>query len=73
MSDLTDALERILSWIQRVSPSLTLSLKPALSYLQIREVIKELPFDLSEEVYELYQWHNGTSNVNETCFFLATT
>lgn len=63
MSTLTNALERILNWLQN---NLLLEyaslevLEPGLTYEEIEEMVADLPFRLPQEVYELYQWRNGT-------------
>ena len=59
MSVLTESLERIFNWFQQYSPRLALSLKPGLTTEEIEDKVKELPFALPGEVYELYQWRNG--------------
>ncbi|MEH1820035.1 MAG: SMI1/KNR4 family protein [Nostoc sp.] len=59
MSQLTDALDRILNWLQQNKPSYASSLQPGLTYEEIEEKVKNLPFRLPREVYELYQWRNG--------------
>lgn len=63
MSTLTDALERILVWLEE-HESLELarfeSLQPGLTLTEIDKITADLPFRLPLEVYELYQWANGT-------------
>lgn len=59
MSALTDALERILNWFQENKPDYAASLQPGLTIEEIEEKVKNLPFKLPKEVYELYQWQNG--------------
>ena len=59
MSLLTDALEIILNWLQQNKPSYASSLQPGLVYEEIEQKVKNLPFRLPREVYELYQWRNG--------------
>ena len=59
MSLLTDALDRIQNWLQQNKPSYAYSLQPGLAYEEIEEKVKNLPFRLPKEVYELYQWRNG--------------
>lgn len=58
-SDLTDALNRILSWIEQNKPWYVEYLNPGLSISEIEEIAKDLPCQLPPEVYELYQWRNG--------------
>jgi cell wall assembly regulator SMI1 len=65
MSVLIEALERILAWLLTNQPSYALALQPGLTYDQIQEKIKGLPFKLPTEVIELYQWRNGTKDSDQ--------
>ena len=77
MSDLTEALDRILNWLQRQRlehPQATEDwwisspeeennppfVKPALSSAKIAEITKDVQRDFPPEVYQLYQWRNGS-------------
>ncbi len=77
MSDLTEALDRILNWLQqqrRQHPDSTQEwwlrspdeennapvVSPGLSYASIEEITKDLQLELPPEIFELYQWGNGT-------------
>jgi hypothetical protein len=61
MSDLTSALERIKAWYQeKESRSI---FQPGLSRSEIDDLVKDLQFSIPEEIYELYQWCNGSSKV----------
>ena len=68
MSELTNALYRILSWFENNKPSTIESLQPGLTIEEIEEKAKDLPFRLTQEVYELYQWRNGMID-DGSCFF----
>ncbi len=68
MSDLTNALDRILDWFQNNKPSTIDSLQPGLTTEEIESKVKDLPFRLTQEVYELYQWRNGMID-DGSCFF----
>jgi len=57
---LTTALNRIYNWLERHRPSDALFLQPGLSKAEIEILAKELPFQLPQEVIELYQWRNGS-------------
>lgn len=63
MSALTEALERIVNW-WRQHPSDNYAsvevLEPGLTHEEIERRVTDLPFRLPKEVYELYQWRNGT-------------
>ena len=68
MSDLTNALNRIFSWLEKHPSEKYASvdvLQPGLSYEEIERRVADLPFKLSEEVYELYKWRNGTCEGEE--------
>lgn len=58
MSALTDALNRIMEWLQQNSPICASGLSPE----EVEEKLGELPFCVSREVHELYQWRNGANN-----------
>ena len=60
MSRLTEALDRIGNYLQQHAPEVFATLQPGLSYEEIEKIVKDLPFRLPPEVYELYQWRNGT-------------
>lgn len=57
---LSQALERIWNWFQVNAPTMAKFLQPGLTRDQI-DAQQDLPFQLPEEVYQLYQWHNGSS------------
>jgi hypothetical protein len=59
MSDLTNALNRIMTWLGENSPNSASGFQPGLSSNVIEEKLNILPFCLSKEVYELYGWRNG--------------
>ena len=43
-------------------PNRAAELRPGLTRNEINELVKDLPFNLPDEVYELYQWHDGSVN-----------
>lgn len=57
---LIQVLERIFCWFQANKPNITESLQPGLTREQIDAQVQALPFRLPEEVYQLYQWRNGS-------------
>jgi len=59
MSDLINALNRIMAWLEEYSPASASRFKPGLSPKEVEDRISKLPFKVSEEVYELYSWRNG--------------
>lgn len=75
MSELTEALEKLSYWIEnsqssharliRNHPSVDIRLKPGLEKEMIELYVEEMNFDLPEEVYELYQWHNGSFKIED--------
>lgn len=62
MSALTVALKRLLQNLNQKAPEIVSYLQPGLTRQEIDEKTKDLPGRLPEEVYELYQWHNGFSD-----------
>ncbi len=64
MSALTDALTRIMKWLQQNSPICASGFQSGLSTEEVEKKLRELPFCVSREVYELYQWRNGN---NDSC------
>jgi hypothetical protein len=63
MSKLTENLNRIYDFLESINPNSEVYELDTFNYgltdEQIRQAIKDLPFDLSEEVFELYRWRNG--------------
>ena len=59
MSKLLEELAYIFEWMEYTVPDLSEHYNPGLTREQIDKMVKDLPFKLSEEVYELYQWRNG--------------
>lgn len=68
MSELTNALNRILYWFENNKPSTIESLQPGLTIEEIESKVKDLPFRLTQEVIELYQCRNGMIE-DGSCFF----
>ncbi len=67
MSELTLALERISKWYQeKTSRSI---FKPGLSRNNIEALVKDLPFSVPEEIYELYEWCNGSPDDSNAIAF----
>jgi cell wall assembly regulator SMI1 len=62
MSKLIEELTYIFEWLEYSVPDSSDRYNPGLSREQIDRIVKDLPFKLSEEVYELYQWRNGEAN-----------
>ena len=62
MSGLTEALEFIFNWMMTNMPNHPAVMKKGLSRDAIEAKVRELPFYLPEEIYELYQWRNGETN-----------
>lgn len=58
-SELTNALNKILVWLQQNKPDYVERLYPGLSRTEVDILIHNLPFIISQEIYELYQWRNG--------------
>lgn len=62
MSGLTEALEFIFNWMMLNMPNHPTVMRQGLSRDAIEAKVRELPFYLPEEIYELYQWRNGGIN-----------
>jgi hypothetical protein len=62
MSKLLEELAYIFEWLEYSVPELADLYNPGLSREQIDLIVKDLPFKLGEEIYELYQWRNGEAN-----------
>lgn len=59
MSALTEALERIMSWLERYDPDFVESFSSGLSRTEIDDTLHEFELIIPEELYELYKWRNG--------------
>jgi hypothetical protein len=74
MSDITEALDRILNWLQKHRPFDVLLLQPGLSEAEIEEIIADLPLRLPNDIRSLYRWKNGIrmgdENWEYSCIFL---
>ena len=62
MSALTESLEFIENWVRQNIPNHPAVMNQGLSREQIEEQIKDLPYKLPKEIYDLYQWRNGGIN-----------
>jgi hypothetical protein len=62
MSKLLEEIAYIFEWMEYSVPELSERYNPGLSRQQIDSIVKDLPFKLSEEIYELYQWRNGEAS-----------
>ncbi|MGB3756978.1 MAG: SMI1/KNR4 family protein [Rivularia sp. (in: cyanobacteria)] len=73
MQRLTNALDRISNWMQQYRPEFVSLLQVGLKAEQIDDKLKDLPFKLDEQFYELYGWHNGSGGyglkINQVEFF----
>jgi hypothetical protein len=61
MSELTTALARIAAWYQENMPQSRPVFQAGLSRSDIDELVKDLSFPVPDEVYELYEYCNGSS------------
>lgn len=60
------SLSRIDSFLSQNAPELLARFRKELSEEQINHLVRDLPWTLSEELHELYKWHNG-SGYNLVC------
>ncbi|MEH1791730.1 SMI1/KNR4 family protein [Nostoc sp.] len=63
MSELTDELDYIWGWLQSTSLEFVDCYNQGLTRQQVDEIVKVMPFKLSDEFYELYQWRNGIADL----------
>jgi len=59
MSDLTEALNRIMNWLEKYQPEYAASFLPGLFRQEIDRLVTPLNILIPEEIYKLYQWRNG--------------
>ena len=59
LSELIDKFQYSFEWLEYTKPGMTDCYNPGLTCQKIGKTVKDLPFQLSEEIYELYQWRNG--------------
>ena len=64
MLELTEGLDRIYSWFAQYIPDRIPQVVLGISLKEIDETEARLPFKLSEELHELYQWRNGSLGYN---------
>jgi hypothetical protein len=62
MSQIAKELQYISAWLEYLNPDFVYCYNRGLTRQKIDELVKDLPFKLSEEVYELYKWGNGVAN-----------
>ncbi len=58
---LTDSLNQILEWHRKNNTPAARLLQPGLGEDEILGLLKDVPFQVSRELVELYQWRNGTA------------
>jgi hypothetical protein len=61
-------LERLEQWLTRNRSDYASKLLPGLSLEEIAEITSQLPFQLPNEVVQLYQWRNGTPEFYDEFF-----
>ncbi|WP_373547653.1 hypothetical protein [Chamaesiphon sp.] len=62
MSNLLKYLNFISGWVHQYRADCHTLMNQGLNRNAIYEKVKDLPFRLQTEVYELYQWRNGGKN-----------
>lgn len=60
---LTNSLDAILACLKKNGSDIIL--QPGLSYIEIEKKVASLPFCLPKELYQLYQWRNGTPEYSD--------
>lgn len=71
MSPLTNALNRIVAcWEKNGNEKLVHGLMPGLSHAEIEKLVQDLPIQLPQEIFELYQWRNGSKYEEDEGWYL---
>ncbi len=69
MPSLTEELEFIWDWLENLNPDperYNFNLySPGLSHEQIAHLSRRLPFELPDELFQLYGWRNGVDHSND--------
>lgn len=60
MTSLTEALERIMNWLQQHKPDYAGTFLLGLSHSEITERLGDFHSQVPQTIYELYRWRNGT-------------
>lgn len=68
MSQLTDSLNQIKTWLEENCPQAAENITPGLTLSEIESKIQDLSFSLPNEFYELYQWSRGNDLVTQTIY-----
>jgi hypothetical protein len=70
MSDLTEALDRILTWLRANNSVAASGFQPGILSEEIDDNLNKLPFFVSREVSELYRWRNGDESYSSAFGYL---
>ena len=62
MSEMTDALDRVVAHLRRLGRGAPDRLQKGLSREELAKWESQLPFALTRELEVIYQWHNGTKD-----------
>jgi SMI1 / KNR4 family (SUKH-1) len=71
MSLLIQPLNQIMTWLEQNIPEYAQSFQPGLSVSMLTKISETLGFSLPPELYDLYQWHNGTPEVGDIGTYLG--
>jgi cell wall assembly regulator SMI1 len=63
MYTISENLEYVLNWLRSTQVEFIDCYNPGLTHQQIDNLVRELPFKIPDELYELYQWRNGIANL----------
>jgi hypothetical protein len=61
MNELTEALTRFDEVLHQVAPAIVTRLQPGLARAEIEKQLVSFLWQLPNDAYDLYQWHNGLS------------
>lgn len=62
-----------MNWLYENGPERAETFQPGLSRTEIDYLIRALPIQLTEELYEIYQWRNGSTDWNNTNSLVSPT
>jgi hypothetical protein len=68
MSTLLDALNHVLDRRIALNPKFGSIIHPGISREKIIEITRDIPYQIPEELIELYEWHNGAGFVYDNFF-----
>lgn len=71
MPELSEALQKLMSWFENYTPEKALEFEPGLSPTEIEHVLSQLNFPVPHDVVKLYEWRNGMKTIDSFSDFYA--